>query len=408
MGIIVQKYGGKSVATPELMRGIVRRILRYKKPDDQLVIVVSAMGNTTDNLIKKSEEVTLNPDPREMDVLLSIGEIESTALMAMTFQAEGMPAISLNGPQCGIQTDSQHTWAKILKISPKRIQEELNLGKVVVVAGFQGATSVGDISTLGRGGSDLTAVALAAALKADVCEKYTDEIGVFTANPKLVPDAQKLDVISYDEMIEMSSLGAKVLQARSVLFAKKNNVNIRVRSSLVEDEGTLITKEAKQMEKAVVAYIIPSKAEAKITILGVPDKPGVAGQVFAKLAEQEIPVDMIIQNISELGKTDITFTVEQNRMKEAFRVATEMKELLGAREVKGDDKVAKISVVGLGMRSAPGVAATMFNALAEKGINIEMISTSEIRISCVIREEFLDNAVKILHDRFELGTKKMA
>ncbi len=408
MGIIVQKYGGKSVATPELMRGIVRRILRYKKPEDQLVIVVSAMGNTTDNLIKKSEEVTLNPDPREMDVLLSIGEIESTALMAMTFQAEGMPAISLNGPQCGIQTDSQHTWAKILKISPKRIQEELNLGKVVVVAGFQGATSVGDISTLGRGGSDLTAVALAAALKADVCEKYTDEIGVFTANPKLVPDAQKLDVISYDEMIEMSSLGAKVLQARSVLFAKKNNVNIRVRSSLVEDEGTLITKEAKQMEKAVVAYIIPSKAEAKITILGVPDKPGVAGQVFAKLAEQEIPVDMIIQNISELGKTDITFTVEQNRMKEAFRVATEMKELLGAREVKGDDKVAKISVVGLGMRSAPGVAATMFNALAEKGINIEMISTSEIRISCVIREEFLDNAVKILHDRFELGTKKMA
>ena len=408
MAIIVQKYGGKSLATPELIKDVVKRIIRTKKPNDQLVIVVSAMGSTTDNLIKKSVAITSNPDPREMDVLLSIGEIESTALVAMAFQAEGIPAISLTGPQSGIHTDSQHTYSKIVRVTPRRIQDELNNGKIVIVAGFQGEASDGDISTLGRGGSDLTAVALAAALKAEVCEKYTDEIGVFTANPKLVPDAQKINRISYDEMIEMSSLGAKVLQSRSVIFAKKNNVNIRVRSSMVDDEGTLITKEAKEMEKATVAYIIPNKNEGKITILGVPDHPGVAGKLFSNLAEQDISVDMIIQNISEQGKTDITYTVEQSRFKDACKITQELKEKIGAREVKGDDKIGKISVVGIGMRSAPGVASAMFNALAEKNINIEMISTSEIRISCVIREEQLDEAVKVLHDTFELGTKKMA
>lgn len=407
MAIIVQKYGGKSLATPQLMKDVVKRILKNRKPDDQLVIVVSAMGNTTDNLISKSQQITDHPNPREMDVLLSIGEIESTAMMAMAFEAEGVPAISFNGPQAGITTDTRFTQSKLLRINPRRVQEELNIGKVVVVAGFQGVSPDGDITTLGRGGSDLTAVALAAALKAEVCEKYTDEIGVFTANPKLVKDARKINVISYDEMIEMTSLGAKVLQSRSVIFAKKNNVNIRVRSSIIDDEGTLITKEAKEMEKATVAYIIPSKNEAKITISGVPDKPGIAAKVFSALAENEVSVDMIIQNVSEQGKTDITFTVEQNRVKDAMKVANGLKTDIGARNVKGDDKIGKISVVGLGMRSAPGVASTMFEALSKKGINIEMISTSEIRISCIIREDKLDEAVQILHDRFQLGTKKM-
>jgi aspartate kinase len=407
MAIIVQKYGGKSLATPQLMKDVVKRILKHRKPADQLVIVVSAMGSTTDNLISKSQQITDHATPREMDVLLSIGEIESTALMAMAFENEGIPAISFNGPQAGIVTDERHTQSKLLRINAKRVLDELNNGKVVIVAGFQGVSPEGDITTLGRGGSDLTAVALAAALKADVCEKYTDEIGVFTANPKLVKDARKIDVISYDEMIEMTSLGAKVLQARSVIFAKKNNVNIRVRSSMIEDEGTLITKEAKNMEKATVAYIIPSKNEAKITISGVPDKPGIAAKVFSQLAENEVSVDMIIQNVSEQGKTDITFTVEQNRLKDALKVTNGLKEVIKARSVKGDDKIGKISVVGLGMRSAPGVASSMFEALSAKGINIEMISTSEIRISCIIREDKLDEAVQILHDRFQLGTKKM-
>ena len=406
MAIIVQKYGGKSVATAELIKDIVRRILRTRKPEDQIVVVISAMGNTTDNLIAKANQINTNPQPREMDLLLSTGEIESAAILAMAFQAEGVPAVAMTGPQAGIYTDSRHTQARIIKTSAKRIHEELSKGNIVIIAGFQGESPEGNIATLGRGGSDLTAVAIAASLKAEVCEKYTDEIGVFTANPKLVPNASKIDVISYDEMIEMSSLGAKVLQARAVIFAKNNNVNIRVRSSMVEDEGTLITKEAKAMEKAVVSYIIPNKSEAKITIAGVPDKPGVAAKVFSQLAEHEISVDMIIQNISEEGKTDITFTIEQGRIKEALKVANELKDVIGAKSIIPDDKIGKISVVGVGMRSAPGVAATMFSALAEKGINIQMISTSEIRISCVIPEDKLDEAVQILHDKFQLGTKK--
>ena len=405
MAIIVQKYGGKSVATPELIRDIARRILRNKKKEDQIVVVVSAMGNTTDELLKKADKISPNNNSREMDMLVSIGEQEAIALMAMALQAEGHPAISLTGQQAGIHTDSRHMFARITRINPKRIQEELTNGKIVVVAGFQGITPQDEISTLGRGGSDLTAVALAASLKAEVCEKYTDEIGVFTANPKLVPDARKIDMISYDEMIEMSSLGAKVLQARSVLFAKKQNVKIRVRSSIIEeDEGTLITEVSKAMEKYAVTSIIPEK-ESKITILGVPDRPGIAARVFGIIAQEEISVDMIIQNVSEEKKTDITFTVGRGNYKQALKVTNVIKDEIQAREVKGDDKIGKISVVGVGMRSAPGVAATMFQALSEKNINIEMISTSEIRISCVIREEHLDEAVKILHETFRLGKK---
>lgn len=404
MAIIVQKYGGKSVATPELMKDIARRILRTKKKEDQVVVVVSAMGSTTDELLKKAERISPNNDPREMDMLVSIGEQEAIAMMAMAIQSEGHPAISFTGIQAGIHTDSRHSFARITRIYPKRIQDELDKGKIVVVAGFQGFTPEEEISTLGRGGSDLTAVALAASLKAEVCEKYTDEIGVFTANPKVVPDARKIDMLSYDEMIEMSSLGAKVLQARSVLFAKKHNVNIRVRSSIVDDEGTLITKEANVMEEVVVSSVIPEK-EAKITILGVPDRPGIAATVFGKIAEQEISVDMIIQNISEDRKTDITFTVARGSYKQALKISNQIKEDIKAREVKGDDKIGKVSVVGVGMKSTPGIAAAMFQALSGKNINIEMISTSEIRISCVIPEEKLDEAVRVLHDKFQLGKK---
>ncbi len=404
MAIIVQKYGGKSVATPELMKDIARRILRMKKKEDQIVVVVSAMGSTTDELLKKADKISPNNDPREMDMLVSIGEQEAIAMMAMAIQAEGHPAVSFTGIQAGIRTDSRHMFARITRIYPNRILDELDKGKIVVVAGFQGMTPEEEISTLGRGGSDLTAVALAASLKAEVCEKYTDEIGVFTANPKIVPDARKIDVLSYDEMIEMSSLGAKVLQARSVLFAKKHNVNIRVRSSIVEDVGTLITKEARAMEEVVVSSVIPEK-EAKITILSVPDRPGIAATVFGKIAEQEISVDMIIQNVSEERKTDITFTVARGSYKQALKISNQIKDEIQAREVKGDDKIGKVSVVGVGMKSTPGIAAAMFQALSAKNINIEMISTSEIRISCVIPEEKLDEAVKVLHEKFQLGKK---
>ncbi|MDI6784757.1 MAG: aspartate kinase [bacterium] len=406
MALIVQKYGGKSVATPELLRDVAARIIRTKREGNQVVVVVSAMGNTTDNLIEKSQKVHAEPDSREMDILLACGEQEAIALLAMAISAQGEPAVAFTGPQAGIHTDGKFGKAKITRIYPHRIEEALDQGKIPVIAGFQGIASETDIATLGRGGSDLTAVAIAASIKADVCEKYTDEEGVYTANPKLVKDARKLEVISYDEMIELSSLGAKVLQARSVLFAKKHNVPIRVRSSMTEDPGTLITKEAKGMEQAVVSYVIPSKNEAKVTIVGVPDKPGIAALVFNKLADKEISVDMIIQNVSEAGKTDITFTVTKGEYKDAIKVSEVLKTEIGAKEVIGDDKVGKISVVGVGMRSAPGIAAMMFSALAEKGINIEMISTSEIRISCVIREEHLDTAVKVLHDKFELGKRQ--
>ncbi|MCX7920203.1 MAG: aspartate kinase [bacterium] len=406
MALIVQKYGGKSVATPELLKEVAARIIKTKRAGNQVVVVVSAMGNTTDNLIEKAMQVNPEPEVRELDMLLACGEQEAVALLAMAISAQGEPAVGFTGPQAGIHTDGKFGKAKITRIYPNRVQSALEQGKIPVIAGFQGIAGESDIATLGRGGSDLTAVAIAASIKADVCEKYTDEEGVYTANPKLVKDARKLEVISYDEMIELSSLGAKVLQARSVLFAKKHNVPIRVRSSMSDDPGTLITKEVKGMEQAVVSYVIPSKNEAKVTIVGVPDKPGIAALVFGKLAEKEISVDMIIQNVSEAGKTDITYTVAKSDYKEAIKVSESLKKEIGAREVKGDDKIGKISVVGVGMRSAPGIAATMFSALAEKGINIEMISTSEIRISCVIDEKHLDTAVKVLHEKFELGKRQ--
>jgi aspartate kinase len=406
MALIVQKYGGKSVATPQLLKEVAKRIVQSKRAGNQVVVVVSAMGNATDNLIEKSKQVHAEPESREMDILLACGEQEAVALLAMAICAAGEPAVGFTGPQAGIHTDSNFGRAKIIRINANRIQEALSLGKIPVVAGFQGNAGDNDIATLGRGGSDLTAVAIAASIKADVCEKYTDEDGVYTANPKLVKDARKLDVISYDEMIELSSLGAKVLQARSVLFAKKHNVPIRVRSSITDNPGTLITKEVKAMEEAVVSYVIPSKNEAKVTIIGVPDKPGIAALVFNKLAEKEISVDMIIQNVSEAGKADITFTVTKGEYKDAIKVSELLKSEIGAKEVIGDQNIGKLSVVGVGMRSTPGIAAAMFSALAENGINIEMISTSEIRISCVIQENQLDEAVKILHDKFELGKRK--
>lgn len=406
MAIIVQKYGGKSVATPQLLKEVAARIVQTKRDGNKVAVVVSAMGNATDNLIDLSKQVLTEPDAREMDLLLACGEQQAVALLTMAICSQGEPAVGFTGPQAGIHTDGNFGKAKITRINPNRILEALSQGKIPVIAGFQGNAGDNDIATLGRGGSDLTAVAIAASIKADVCEKYTDEEGVYTANPKLVKDARKLDVISYDEMIELSSLGAKVLQARSVLFAKKHNVPIRVRSSMSNDPGTLITKEAKAMEEAVVSYVIPSKNEAKVTIIGVPDKPGIAAMVFRKLAEKEISVDMIIQNVSEAGKADITFTINKGEYKDAVKVSESLKAEIGAKEVIGDQKIGKLSVVGVGMRSTPGIAAAMFSALAENGINIEMISTSEIRISCVIQEDQLDAAVKILHDKFELGKRK--
>jgi aspartate kinase len=402
MALIVQKYGGSSVADAEKIKNVARRVAE-SATDHQIVVVVSAMGKTTDGLLGLARQITATPDPREMDMLLATGEQVTIALLAVALQALGFKARSLTGAQAGLRTDRAHTEARITRISAERVRATLDTGAVAVVAGFQGTSDQDEITTLGRGGSDLTAVALAAALKADVCEIYTDVDGVYTADPNVVPDARKLPRVAYDEMLEMASLGAKVLQARSVEFAKKHGVTVHVRSTFKRDPGTIVTREESGMEDVVVTGITHDRSQAKISLLRVPDRPGIAAQVFGALGAQRIVLDMIVQNISRDGYTDISFTVPRGDSAPATAVLEEVARAIGAEGVVHDERVAKISIVGVGMRSHSGVAARMFGALSREGINIQMISTSEIATSCVIEDKYAELAVRALHDAFELG-----
>ncbi len=406
MSLIVQKFGGSSVADAEKILHVARRAVEAAAPGHRVVVVVSAMGKTTDSLVAIARKITQTPEPREMDMLLATGEQTSIALLAMAIQALGRRARSFTGPQAGIITDSVHTKARILKITAEQVRAALDAGEIAVVAGFQGMTSEGEIATLGRGGSDLTAVALAAALKADVCDIYTDVDGVYTADPNIVPDARKLPRISYDEMLEMASLGAKVLQARSVEFAKKYGVPIQVRSTFKAEPGTLVTREETGMEEVVVTSVTHDRNQAKVSILRVPDRPGIAAQVFGAVGGQNVVVDMIVQNISRDGFTDISFTLQRGDRARAVSVLEEVAKRIGAQGVTFDDRVAKVSIVGVGMRSHSGVAARMFDVLAKEGVNIQMISTSEIAISCVIEDKYTELAVRALHEAFELGKER--
>jgi len=406
MGIIVQKYGGSSVADAEKIKHVANRIVRTKEQGHDVVVVVSAMGKTTDELIALAKSISPNPPEREMDMLLATGEQVSIALVAMAIHELGYEAISFTGPQVGIITDSSFSKARIRHVNTDRIMESLRQGKIVVVAGFQGVTMDGHITTLGRGGSDTTAVALAAALGASVCDIFTDVDGVYTADPRIVRDARKIDVISYEEMLELASLGAKVLHSRSVELARKFNVPLRVRSTFSDDEGTKVMGETKMMEDIVVSGVAADKNQAKISLIGVPDRPGVAAKVFQTLSANNINVDMIIQNASIEGITDMSFTVAETELHKAIEVVKGLKEELNFKGVVWDRNVAKVSAVGIGMRSHAGVAARMFKALADCGINIQMISTSEIKISCVIEKQFADQAVRAIHDAFELGKKE--
>src|SRR5213594_1873250 len=402
MALIVQKYGGSSVADVEKIKNVARRVVE-SAGGNQLVVVVSAMGKTTDGLVNLATRISNSPDPREMDMLLATGEQITIALLAMALHGLGFKARSFTGPQVGMRTDTAHTKARITRINAERARAALDAGEIVVVAGFQGLSEVDEITTLGRGGSDLTAVALAAALKADVCEIYTDVDGVYTADPNIVPDARKLPRIAYDEMLEMASLGAKVLQSRSVEFAKKYGVPVHVRSTFKADPGTLVTKEDRNMEAVVVTGVAHDRGQAKVTIRGVPDRPGIAAQVFGAIAETNIVVDMIVQNISRDGYTDMSFTLPRGDHVRAQTALEEIGRTVGAEKVVHDERVAKVSIVGVGMRSHSGVAARMFAALSKEGINIQMISTSEIAVSCVIEDKYAELAVRALHDTFELG-----
>jgi len=401
--LIVQKYGGTSVGNPERIRNVAKRVCRAKDEGHDVVVVVSAMSGETDKLISLANQVSDNPDPRELDMLVSTGEQVTIALLAMAIQTFGHEAQSFTGRQAGIISDNVHTKARIEKITGERLRHALREGKVAVVAGFQGITEASDdVTTLGRGGSDLSAVAVAAALKADVCDIYTDVDGVYTTDPNMVPQARKLDKISYDEMLELASLGAKVLQTRSVEFAKKYNVPVRVLSSFNDNPGTLVTKEDADMEKVVVSGVAYDKNQVKVTVQGVPDKPGVAAKIFNTISDNNVVVDMIIQNIGEGGLTDMSFTVPKTDAKKIQDIMKKVISEIGAKNVTVKEEIAKISIVGVGMRSHSGVAAKMFSALAKEGINIMMISTSEIKISCVIDAKYTELAVRVLHDAFEM------
>ena len=401
--LVVQKYGGTSVGSIERIRNVAKKLARFYHEGHQLVIVVSAMAGETDRLINLASQIAKNPDPRELDVLLATGEQSSAALLAMALKDMGYPATSLVAFQARIFTDDAFGRARIDEIDCARLKKELETGNIVIVAGFQGIDRHGDITTLGRGGSDTTAVALAAALKADICEIYTDVEGVFTADPRICPEARKINKISYDEMMELSSLGAKVLQIRSVDVAKKYRVPVHVRSSFIEQEGTMVVDTDAEMERVIVTAVTYNKDEARITVRGVPDRPGIAAQLFKPIGEAGIVVDMIIQNTSEEGITDMTFTVPKADFKKALEIARQAANKIGAERVLGDEHIGKVSIVGVGMRNHPGVAARMFQSLANAGINILMISTSEIKVSCVIDEKEVERAVQILHKAFDLG-----
>ncbi len=408
MALIVQKYGGSSVADAEKIRNVAHRVVETANAGHGVVVVVSAMGKTTDGLIRLAHEVTPTPPARELDMLLATGEQVSIALLAMAIDALGHKARSFTGEQAGIRTDAAHTRARIVGIDGDKVRRALDEGLIAIVAGFQGVTDEDDITTLGRGGSDLTGVALAAALHADVCEIYTDVDGVYTADPNLVPDARKLARISYDEMLEMASLGAKVLQARSVEFAKKYGVPVHVRSTFKADPGTLVTREDSRMEAVVVTGIAHDRSQAKVTIRGVPDRPGIAAQVFGAVADHGIVVDMIVQNVSRETLSDISFTVPRADRPKVVATLQEVARRTQAEDVTFDDRIAKVSIVGVGMRSHSGVAARMFRALSEERINIQMISTSEIAVSCVIEDKYAELAVRALHEAFELGKESAA
>jgi len=391
------------VANAEKIIRVAKRIVSYRNKGYDIVVVVSALGDTTDELLGLASEINRTPSERELDMLISTGEQVSVSLLAMAVHKLGKEAISFTGAQVGIITDSSHTKARILDVNAKRIREELGKGKIVVVAGFQGVNLDREITTLGRGGSDMTAVALAKVLGADVCEIYTDVDGVYTADPRLVKDAKKLDIISYEEMLELASLGAQVLQARSVEAASKFNIPIHVRNSFSDKKGTYITKEVKIMEDVLVSGITLTKNEAKVTVCGVPDRPGNAARIFGEMAKANINIDMIIQNVSRTGTTDVSFTVVTGDLAKTLKVMKKTAASISAEGVTFDKGIAKVSVVGIGMRSHSGIAAVMFGALAEKKINIEMISTSEIKISCIVRKVKSEKAVRVLHKAFGLG-----
>ena len=402
MALIVQKYGGTSVGSPERILAVAEKVKRDRDAGNEMVVVVSAMSGETDRLLKLARNVHPEPPARELDVAIATGEQVTIALLSMALEKIGCPARSYTGSQAHILTDSAYGKARILKIDETRIRADLKQGRVVVVAGFQGVDEAGNITTLGRGGSDTTGVALAAALKADECQIFTDVDGVYTTDPRVVPEARRLDTITAEEMLEMASLGSKVLQIRSVEFAGKYKVPLRVLSSFAEGPGTLITYEENEMEAPLISGIAFNRDEAKITIRGVPDKPGIAARILGDVGKANVNVDMIVQNVGADGSTDFTFTVHRADYKKAMEILQRVAQELKAREVTGDDKIVKISVVGVGMRSHAGIASQMFRALADEGINIQMISTSEIKISVVVDEKYLELAVRALHSAFGL------
>ncbi|MGH8492264.1 MAG: aspartate kinase [Moraxellaceae bacterium] len=403
MALIVQKYGGTSVGTPERIEAVAARVKRWQAKGHDIVVVLSAMSGETNRLIALAKAITPEPDPRELDVMVSTGEQVTIALLAMALKKIGVDAKSYTGGQVAIRTDSAHTKARIESIDDARMRADLAAGRIVIVAGFQGVDGDGNITTLGRGGSDTTGVALAAALKADECQIYTDVDGVYTTDPRVVPQAKRLDRITFEEMLEMASLGSKVLQIRSVEFAGKYNVPLRVLSSFTDEgEGTLITVDEETMEQPVISGIAFARDEAKITVRGVPDTPGIAFRILGPIGDANVEVDMIVQNVSADNTTDFTFTVARGELKKALSVLEKVAKDIGAREVVGDDKICKVSLVGVGMRSHAGVASKMFGVLAKENINIQMISTSEIKISVVVDEKYLELAVRALHTAFDL------
>ena len=399
------KFGGSSVADADKIKNVARRIAEAKEGGDAVVAVVSARGETTDGLVAMAQEISHRPDPREMDMLLSTGERISCALMAMALHDLGHEAISFTGSQAGIVTDTTHTKAKIVEIKAERLRSAIAEDHIVLVAGFRGVSTARDVTTLGRGGSDTTAVALAAALDADVCEIYTDVTGVFTADPRIVPGARRLRLVSHEEMLEAAANGSKVLALRSVEFARNHNVPVHVRSSFVPDEGTWITEETPDMEKAIVSAIAHKSDEAKVTLAGVADRPGVAGTIFTALADAMINVDTIIQNVSHQGHTDVSFTVPLAELRRTEEVVTGLRSSLDYAELMTDDQIGKVTLVGAGMKSEPGVAAKMFRVLSAEGINIQMIDTSTIRITVVIDRREVERAVRALHEAFDLGSE---
>lgn len=403
MALIVQKYGGTSVGNIERIKNVAKRVIKNYDEGNSLIVVLSAMSGETNKLVDLANSISEFPDGREYDAIVATGEQVTIGLLAMCLKSMGYKAKSYQGWQVPIITDNTATKARIQSIDDKKIRADLEEGTIVIVAGFQGIDEEGNVTTLGRGGSDTSAVALAAALKADVCEIYTDVDGVYTTDPNLCKEARKMDKISYDEMLELASLGAKVLQIRSVQFAKKYNVDVHVRSSLNDNPGTLVTQESKDMEAILVSGVAYDKNEAKITVKGVPDRPGIAATIISALSDAAIPVDMIVQNASQAGLTDFTFTVTKADFKQALQITNKVAEDINAKEVLADENISKVSIVGLGMRSHAGVATTMFSALSSNNINIQMISTSEIKISVVIDEKYTELAVRVLHETFGLA-----